>query len=36
MGSLWKMKEMQILNQEAEKIQSFKEYVALRKLLITA
>ena len=36
MGSLWKMREMQILNQEAEKLQSFKEYVALRKLLITA
>ena len=31
-----KERRMQILNQEAEKIQSFKEYVALRKLLITA
>ena len=37
MGSLQKMREeMQILNQEAGKIQSFKEYVALRKLMITA
>ncbi|XP_040092335.1 tripartite motif-containing protein 64-like [Oryx dammah] len=38
MGSLWKIREeMQIiLNQEAKKTRSFKNYVALRKEMITA
>ncbi|XP_005701480.2 PREDICTED: tripartite motif-containing protein 64-like [Capra hircus] len=38
MGSLWKIREeMQtILNQEAKKTRSFKDYVALRKEMITA
>ncbi|MXQ95421.1 hypothetical protein E5288_WYG019441 [Bos mutus] len=38
MGSLWKIREeMQILlNQEAKKTWSFKDYVALRKEMITA